>query len=305
MRIGVKSGIVILASGLLLGCGSSEGDSGPSINDARAPALLDGATDAAVAASYINVMSVINGAVGELGEFNPLVASKLYASSSKLKVEDYCDDGNGRFEYDDTTADETVVIEFHSCQLDGAVINGTLTLQCLNGSFDDESCVTERVTFGDQGGEIRVVEGAEVFRIGGTWEFSENGVFETIGQTLEARIARGDALQAAYVADDFELDFDYSAGTNPLIMLNGDLGLVAIGDDVDCGLGGMVTFTTLTQIGLDDSGAPVSGRIRLNTANSQVAQVEFLGNGDLSVTVNGSTETVTQSQYQTYCAING
>lgn len=305
MHIGVKSGIVILASGLLLGCGSSEGDSGPSISDARAPAVLDGASDAAVAASYINVMSVINAAVGELGEFNPLVASKLYASASKLKVEDDCDDGNGRFEYDDETADETVVIDFHSCQLDGAVLNGTLSLECLNGSFDDESCVSEQVTFGDQGGEIRVVEGSEVFRIGGIWKFTENGAFETIAQTLQARISRGDTLQAAYVADDFELDIDYSAGTNPLIMLNGDLGLVAIGDDVDCGLGGMLTFTTLTQIALDDSGDPVSGRIRLNTADSQVAQVEFLGNGDLSVTVNGSTSTVTQAQYQGLCAVNG
>ena len=305
MHIGVKSGIVILASGLLLGCGSSEGDSGPSISDARAPAVLDGASDAAVAASYINVMSLINAAVGELGEFNPLVASKLYASASKLKVEDDCDDGNGRFEYDDETADETVVIDFHSCQLDGAVLNGTLTLECLNGSFDDESCVSEQVTFGDQGGEIRVLEGSEVFRIGGIWKFTENGAFETIAQTLQARISRGDTLQAAYVADDFELDIDYSAGTNPLIVLNGDLGLVAIGDDVDCGLGGMVTFTTLTQIALDDSGDPVSGRIRLNTADSKVAQVEFLGNGDLSVTINGSTSTVTQAQYQGLCAVNG
>lgn len=305
MRIGVKTGIVILAGGMMVGCGSSAGESGPSINDARAPAPLDSPSDVAVAASYINAVSVINGGVAELGEFNPLVARKLYVAGSKLKVEDSCDGDNGRFVYDDTTAEETVRIEFHGCRLDGAVLNGTLTLECLSGSFDDESCVNERVTFGENGADVSVVETGEVFRIKGIWEFSEVAGFETISQTLEARVASGEDLQAAYVADGFEMDIDYSGGADPVIFVNGKLGLAAVGTDFDCGLGGMVTYNTLTQIGLNADGDPVSGRVRLNNAQSQVAIIEFQSNGDLSVTVNGGTSTVTRAQYSSLCAING
>lgn len=305
MRIGVKTGIVILAGGLMVGCGSSDGESGPSLNDARAPAPLDSATDVAVAASYINVMSVINGAVGELGEFNPLIARKVYTMSSKLRVEDNCDADSGRFVYDDTTAEETVRIEFYGCRLDGAVLDGILTLQCLSGSFEDESCSNERVSFGDNGGEVRVVEAGEVFRIGGAWEFSDVEGFETISQTLEARVARGEDLQLAYVADRFEMDVDYSTGTDPVIFVNGKVGLAASGTTIDCGLGGTVTYNTLTQIALNESGEPVSGRIRLNNADSQVAIIEFQSNGDLSVTVDGGTSTITRAKYASLCAING
>lgn len=305
MRIGVKTSIVILAGALMVGCGSSDNEAGPSINDARAPAPLDSASDVAIAASYINVVSVINSGVADLGDFNPLIARKLYIAGSKLRVEDSCDANNGSFVYDDTTADETVRIEFRGCRLDGAVLDGTLTLQCLAGSFDDESCVNERVTFGANGGEVSVVEAGESFRIKGIWEFSEVGGFETISQTLEARLESGEDMRAAYVADGFEMDIDYSGGGDPVIFVNGELGLAAEGADFDCGLGGTVTYNTLTQIGLNENGEPTSGRVRLNNAESQVAIIEFQQNGDLSVTVNGGTSTVTRAQYASLCAVNG
>ncbi|RZO83403.1 MAG: hypothetical protein EVA65_14580 [Oceanococcus sp.] len=304
MRIGVKTGIVILAGGLMVGCGSSDGESGPSLNDARAPAPLDSATDVAVAASYINVMSVINGAVGELGEFNPLIARKVYTMSSKLRVEDNCDADSGRFVYDDTTAEETVRIEFYGCRLDGAVLDGILTLQCLSGSFEDESCSNERVFFGSNGGELSVVEAGEVFRITGDWEFSVNGASETVVQNLEARVVRENELQVAYVADGLTTDVDYSSSSNPLISVNGKLGLSAAGIGIDCGLGGTVTLNAV-GVALDENGEPIGGRLRIDSAESPFALVEFQSNGDLSVTVNGGTSTITRAKYASLCAING
>lgn len=304
MRIGVKTGIVILASGLMVGCGSSDGESGPSLNDARAPAPLDSATDVAVAASYINVMSVINGAVGELGEFNPLIARKVYTMSSKLRVEDNCDADSGRFVYDDTTAEETVRIEFYGCRLDGAVLDGILTLQCLSGSFEDESCSNERVFFGSNGGELRVVEAGEVFRITGDWEFSVNGASETVVQNLEARVVRENELQVAYVADGLTTDVDYSSSSNPLISVNGKLGLSAVGIGVDCGLGGTVTLNAV-GVALDENGEPIGGRLRIDSAESPFALVEFQSNGDLIVTIDGVPSTITRAKYASLCAING
>lgn len=304
MRIGVKTGIVILAGGMMVGCGSSDGESGPSINDARAPAPLDNATDVAVAASYVNVMSAINGAVGELGEFNPLIANKVYTMSHKLRVEDNCDADSGRFVYDDTTAHETVRIEFYGCRLDGAVLDGILTLKCLSGSFEDQSCTNEQVFFGAKDGELRVVDAGEVFRISGDWEFGVNGASETVVQNLEVQLVRENELQVAYVADDLTTDVDYSSSSNTLISVNGRLGLSAVGVGVNCGLGGTVTLNAV-GVTLDENGEPVGGRLRIDSAESPFASVEFQSNGDLSVTVNGGTSTVTRAQYSSLCAING
>lgn len=300
------AGVLLIAGVGLSGCGgSSGGDKGASLGEARSVASLTTFEEAAQALAYVRIAEDFDEIHQAYGDYSPSL-SKSYAP--KLTFSRDCANGNGRMSYTDEEAPETVIINFTDCEIEGGdFIDGRLQQVCNDGSFSDDSCRDIELTYGEGQNALTAIsaDGGQG-SLKGSWRGAQGSTFVQIDQSLELRLedTSGDrefvAVTNAFVRDIEDL------GNNELgISISGSAGLSFRGPLVECATG-TVNFTTIRRVQVNANGTAVDGRVRITNANNRSATLEFLSTGDLQVTLSdGSSDVVPRSRFEAFCSADG
>jgi len=295
--------VLALPTLALTACSSSE-DDGPSKADAIAAAKLGTTTEVLAASSYLEYINRLDNAAAAFGEFRSPLSQAKQNVVRKVLIEDFgCPEG-GTLDYSDKNRDDYIEVSFDNCRDDdGSTLDGLLVLECLSGDFSSEdSCNNTEANFGSGSKSLKFSDGdGQQVDLLGTFQIQTSGDTTLTTQSLTIRVAPA--------FEDFEI-IGVSSGLQRGLQPNenglqadvsGSIGLAFEGDVLNC-TSGTITFSTIEALQVSNEGVITDGQLRLSNQDNQIATVSFGTSGAVTVSVGGSTEIFTRSQYESACS---
>lgn len=289
---------------LLAACGGGDsGDNGPTLAEARSDAVIDSAESAAKAAAYIAMVNDIDG-LADNRDLDDEFRGKAARAVMKFRLEDDCP-GGGDFAIFDNDDPDFLTLQFNNCTSENAeVLDGQVTLQCLAGSFQDDSCTNVLITYGVGNDDFSFRDPLRSASLVGPWRVITTSNSIRVEQSLEL-LARDDSrdLQVAAVTQNFFNDLEQDGNGGGLASIGGSAGASFSGPNVECATG-LVTFVTREPVQINSSGQLVGGRISVSNQAGASADVTFSSDGTVTVTYNGATQTFPPSRFERFCEID-
>lgn len=295
---------------LLLGCGSTT-DEATSVSTATSSAALDSAEQALQAAAFLNAASDFDAAALAFTTIESPQVRKLLVATTKLSIDDAPCDAGGSFDFSDTGgpagATDYLRFAFERCVDDeGTFFDGRLELICLAGEFrsdDQASCSDTRINFG-QGGrplEVREFNGEQV-RLNGSFSIRFGSTAITVEQSLEARVTSADGSQEGLlVTRELEQRREAQSQTIDEISITGAVGADYAGDNISCNRGS-VDLRSINALTRDSQSGLVGGELLVRNDQGNEATLEFASDGSVAVSLNGSTTSFSQSEFEQACS---
>ncbi len=283
-------------------CSSSD-DNGPSKADAIAAAKLGTTTEVLAASSYLEYINRLDNAAAAFGDLRSPLAKARGEVIRKVTVEDLgCAEG-GSLDYDDQGRDDYIRLSFDNCRDDdGSTLDGLLVLQCQSGDFSgDDSCNSTQASFGSGSKSLKFSDsnGQQVDLLG-TYQIQKSGDTTLTTQSLTIRVAPAfEDFQVIGVSSGLQRGLQ-SNGDGIQADISGSIGLAFEGDVLNC-TSGTVTFSTIEALQVSPEGVITDGQLRLSNQDNQIATVSFGESGAVTVSLNGSAEVFTRSQYESAC----
>lgn len=294
--------VAMVASTLLVGCGDSDDDKGPSLSTARSEAVIDSAETAAKLAGYLNVIDALDESADVRG-LEQGFRSKAARQVLKFRLEDNCPDG-GSFAIFDDNQPEQLTMQFSSCREGFETLNGQVFLQCQAGSFQDDSCSNTLINFGSGGSRFSFSDAQQSVNLNGSWRLIESSTGLRVEQTLEVTGANLQSdVRVAAVTSNFFQDLEQDGNGGALAVVGGSVGAALSGSNVDCATG-LVTFTTREQLQINADGSLSGGRVLISNQSGDSAELAISADGSLTVSYQGSTQSFSRSEYQGFCSLD-
>lgn len=287
----------------LQACSSSE-TQGPSKADASAPAKLDTTTDVLAASSYLDYINRLDNAAAAFGNFRSPLAQKRAEVVQKVLVENLSCGEGGTLDFDDQGRDDYMRFSFDNCRdNDGSSLNGLLVLQCQSGDFSgNDTCNNTQAAFGNGSKSLKYsdADGQRVDLLG-TFQIQKAGDTTLTTQSLTIRVEPAfEDFQIVGISSGLQRGLQPNAN-GVQADVSGSIGLAFEGDVLNC-TSGTVTFSTIEALQVSSEGVITDGQLRITNANNQIATVSFGSSGAVTVSLNGSVEIFTRSQYANACS---
>ncbi len=179
-------------------------------------------------------------------------------------------------------------------------------MECLSGDFsDDDTCFNTRATFGSGSKALKFADtdGQNVDLLG-SYQIQTAGNTTLTNQTLNIRVKPAfEDFEVIGISTGLQRGLEPSNDGSGSLQadLSGSIGLAFAGDVINCTTG-TVTFSTIDALRVTSEGVITDGQLRLTNADNQIATVSFGASGAVTVSLNGSAETFTRSQFENACS---
>ncbi len=195
-------------------------------------------------------------------------------------------------------------VQFEACREGGLSLNGFANVRCDN--FD---CDSGNAILGRDFNELEIASGNVSALFAGVGDYrvlSRSPLAASLASTLKIQVNLGDATLNVVTGTDsglpLQIDYRQSAGTE-VFSLNGSLGLGESTTLSQCGQG-RFEIETLQDLQLSSQGQPLGGQLRLRNPDAVTADLDFLSDGGVTITLaDGSpARTYTAEELRQACA---